>query len=97
MLHFSSLPTVSTDSILENRHIQYSPLKQILIHNLTERADFYVHGTVHRNSVSISIQQDATIHILFHLQTFLHVSGGFPSIIRSTKTVVTYIPHINDK
>jgi hypothetical protein len=28
---------------------------------------FYVHGTVHRNSVSINAQQDATIHSLFYL------------------------------
>ena len=29
--------------------------------------DFYVHGTVHRNSLSINVQQDATIHSLFYL------------------------------
>jgi len=28
---------------------------------------FYVHGTVRLNSVSINIQQDATIHTLFYL------------------------------
>jgi len=28
---------------------------------------FYVHGTVHRNSMSINVQQDATIHSLFYL------------------------------
>jgi len=38
---------------------------------------FYVHGTVHRNFVSINVQQDTTIHSLFYLQTALHVSGGF--------------------
>ena len=26
---------------------------------------FYVHGTVHRNSMLINVQQDATIHSLF--------------------------------
>ena len=39
--------------------------------------EFYVHGSVHRNSVPISVQQDATIHSLFYLQTALHVSGVF--------------------
>jgi len=29
--------------------------------------EFYVHGTVHRNSVSINVQQDASIHSLFYL------------------------------
>ena len=28
---------------------------------------FYVHGTVHRHSVSINVQQDATVHSLFYL------------------------------
>jgi len=37
---------------------------------------FYVHGTVHCNSMSINVQQDATIHSLFYLQTAPHVSGG---------------------
>ena len=29
--------------------------------------DFYVHVTVHRNSVSIEVQRDATIHSLLYL------------------------------
>jgi len=37
---------------------------------------FYVYGTVHRNFMSVNVQQDATIHSLFHLHTALHVSGG---------------------
>jgi len=28
---------------------------------------FYVHGNVHRNSMSINVQQDATTHSLFYL------------------------------
>jgi len=28
---------------------------------------FYVHGTLHRNSVSINVQQDATVHSLFYM------------------------------
>jgi len=42
---------------------------------------FYVHETVHRTFMSINVQQDATIHSLFYLQTatddgwFLHPSS----------------------
>ena len=38
---------------------------------------FYVHGSVHRESMSIIVQQDATIYSFFFiifLQTALHVS-----------------------
>ena len=33
-------------------------------------------GSVHRNNILIYIQQDATLHSLFYLETALHVSGG---------------------
>jgi len=36
---------------------------------------FNVHGSVHHN-ILIYIQQDATLHSLFYLETALHVSGG---------------------
>jgi len=39
--------------------------------------EFCVYGTVHRNSTSVSVQQDATVHSSFYLRTALHVSGGF--------------------
>ena len=35
---------------------------------------FNVHGSVHRNNILTYIQQDATLHTLFYLQTALHVS-----------------------
>jgi hypothetical protein len=31
---------------------------------------------VHRNNILTYIQQDATLHSLFYLETALHVSGG---------------------
>jgi hypothetical protein len=34
-----------------------------------------VHGSVHRNNILIYIQQDATLHSLFYLETALHVLG----------------------
>jgi len=39
-------------------------------------SSFDVHGSVHRNNILIYIQQDATLHSLFYLETALHVSGG---------------------
>ena len=45
--------------------------------NSTNRIQsFNLHGSVHRNNILIYIQQDATLHSLFYLETALHVSGG---------------------
>jgi len=37
---------------------------------------YNVHGSVHSHNIPIYIQQDATLHSLFHPETALHVSGG---------------------
>ena len=37
---------------------------------------FNVYGSVHRKNILIYIQQDATLHSLFYLETALHVSNG---------------------
>jgi len=37
---------------------------------------FNVHRSVHHNNILIYIQQDATLHSLFYLETAVHVSGG---------------------
>ena len=37
--------------------------------------NFKFHGSVHSNNILIYIQQDATLHSLFYLETALHVSG----------------------
>jgi len=37
---------------------------------------FNVHGSVNRKNILIYIQQDATFHSLFYLETTLHVSSG---------------------
>jgi hypothetical protein len=37
---------------------------------------FNGHGSVHRYNILIYIQQDATLHSLFYLETALHVSRG---------------------
>ena len=67
ILHFSPVPTVSTDTIPENRYIQYSLLKQILNHYLTERAVFMFMGPCIAILMSIIVQQDATTRSLFYL------------------------------
>jgi hypothetical protein len=41
-----------------------------------KKFQFTVHGSVHRNNILIYIQQDATLHSLFYLETALHISGG---------------------
>jgi len=35
--------------------------------NPQQQCEVYVRGTVHRNYVSINVQQDATVHSLFYL------------------------------
>jgi hypothetical protein len=37
---------------------------------------FYVYGSVHPKNILIYIQQDATLHSLFYLESALHVSCG---------------------
>jgi len=40
------------------------------------KCEFNVHGSVYRKNIPIYIQQDATLHSLFYMETALHVSGG---------------------
>ena len=50
-------------------------LVTILPYNITCEDFFYVHGSVHRESVSTTVQQDATIYtFIISLPTALHVS-----------------------
>ena len=37
---------------------------------------FNVYGSVHRKNILMYVQQDATLHSLFYLETALHVLGG---------------------
>jgi hypothetical protein len=39
------------------------------------QAEFYVHGSVHRESLSITVQQDANKYSFYSLQTAVNVSG----------------------
>jgi hypothetical protein len=53
---------------------------------------FYVHGFVHRNNILIYIQQDATLHNLFYLETARHVSGGITTHHQECKQL--YVQHL---
>jgi hypothetical protein len=54
--------------------------------------DFNFHGSLHRKNIPIYIQQDATLHILFYLETALHVSGGFTTHHQERKQL--YLQHL---
>jgi hypothetical protein len=47
---------------------------------------------VHRHNIPIYIQQDATLHNLFYLETALHVSGGTITHHRERKQL--YLQHL---
>jgi len=53
---------------------------------------FNVHGSVHRKNILIYIQQDATLHILFYLETALHISGGTTTHHQERKQL--YLQHL---
>ena len=53
---------------------------------------FNVHGSVHRNNILIYIQQDATLHSLFYLETALHVSDG--TITHHQERKQLYLQHL---
>jgi len=47
---------------------------------------------VHHNNILIYIQQDATLHSLFHLEIALHVSGGTIAHHQESKQV--FLQHL---
>jgi hypothetical protein len=47
---------------------------------------------VHRNNILVYIQQDATLHSLFYLETALHVSGG--TITHHQERKQLYLQHL---
>jgi hypothetical protein len=53
---------------------------------------FNVHGSVHRKNILIYIQQDATLHSLFYLETVLHVSRGITTHHQERKQL--YLQHL---
>jgi len=55
-------------------------------------SEFNVHGSVHRRNILIYVQQDATLHSLFYLETVLHVSGG--TTTHHQKSEQMYLQHL---
>ena len=53
---------------------------------------FKVHGSAHRNNILVYIQQDATLHSLFYLETALHISGG--TITHHQESKPLYLQHL---
>jgi hypothetical protein len=53
---------------------------------------FNIHGSVHRMNILIYIQQDATLHSLFYLETALHASGGTSTYHQERKQL--YLQHL---
>jgi hypothetical protein len=53
---------------------------------------FNVHGSVYRKNILIHVQQDATLHSLFYLETALHVSGGITTHHQERKQL--YLQHL---
>jgi len=53
---------------------------------------FNVHGSMHSNNILIHIQQDATLHSLFYLETSLHVSRG--TIAHHQERKQLYLQHL---
>jgi hypothetical protein len=47
---------------------------------------------VHRNNILIHIQQDATLHSLFYLETALHILGGTSTHHKEHKQL--YVQHL---
>ena len=58
----------------------------------TPQGRFNVHGSVHRKNIPIYIQQDATLHSSFYLETALHVSGGTTTHHQERKQL--YLQHL---
>jgi len=53
---------------------------------------FNIHGSLRHNNILICIQQDATLHSLFYLETAVHVSGG--TITHHQERKQLYLQHL---
>ena len=55
----------STAKVCYERSCTCTP--PVCLHGVDRQGKFYVNGTMHRNSMSINVQQDAAINSLFYL------------------------------
>jgi len=89
--HFSTLSFFAIRHLICFTHLYVSYSSRCMLHihgdvfncyflkdivSSEESQLFNVHGFVHRKNILIYIQQDATLHSLFYLETAQHVSGG---------------------
>jgi len=71
---------------------EYHSTNAVIHHGRYITLEFNVHGSVHRDNILIYIQQDATLHSLFYLETALHVSGG--TITHHQESKQLYLQHL---
>jgi len=62
------------------------------LEDIKERRKFNFHGYMHCNNILIYIQQDATLHSLFYLETALHVLCG--TITHHQERKQLYLQHL---
>ena len=67
-----------------------TPISFLIIFSDFLKSNFY--GSVHRKYIPIYVQQDATLHTLFYLETALHVSGGTSTHHQERKQL--YLQHV---
>ena len=79
---FRPLTVTTVETVSLNNPRRSEPLE-------TKTLFFNVHGSVHRNNILIYIQQDATLHSLFYLETALHVSGWYHHPSSGAQTTVS--------
>jgi hypothetical protein len=63
-----------------------------MYHGVSYLQQFNVLGSLHLNSILIYIQQDATLHSLFYLETALHASGSTTTHHQEHKQL--YLQHL---
>jgi hypothetical protein len=94
------LPNVSESYVRKEKERIESSLAivtQNLLHMTLESLntstdEFNIHGSVHRNNIRIYIQQDATLHSSFYLETAVHVSGG--TVTHHQERIQLYLQHL---
>jgi hypothetical protein len=57
-----------------------------------QHSEFNVYGSVYYKNIPIYIQQGATLHSLFYLETNVHVSGGTSAHHQERKQL--YLQHL---
>jgi hypothetical protein len=76
---------------MASRRLEYTDVSKKLPASIfKEVPEFNVH--VYRKNILIYIQQDATLHSLFYLETALHVSGGTTTHHQERKQL--YLQHL---